>query len=257
MSLIQINNRTLFYRTGKKELNPEWPNLFWIHGAGGSHQNWLNQLVGNHGPVNVLALDLPGHGESEGPGEETISGYADWVLAFLKECPGTKWILGGHSMGGAIAIECALKDPAAMDALILAGTGARLPVDLRFLKGLQEDPNTWIERVIQFAYAPEAPRELVSGGVALMKAAPAGVVWGDFTACNGFDRSETLKEIQKPVLIICGAKDILAPPAASLFLKEQIPGASYQSIPEAGHMAMLEKPELFDQAVEDFLNHLL
>jgi pimeloyl-ACP methyl ester carboxylesterase len=252
---VTVQGRSLYYRTGKKGIDPALPNLLLIHGAGGSHQNWLNQLVGLEVPVNILALDLPGHGQSAGPGEETIAGYSGYILEFIQAWPKSRWIVGGHSMGSAIALECALNPKIPLWGLILVSTGARMPVNEKIISGLAEDPASWIKKIVRWCYPPDADSLLVEGGIALMQAAPPELIRDDFRACNAFNRENDLQAVQIPTLILCGEKDLMTPPAYSRLLNEQISGSELRLIPGAGHMPMIEKPDLFNRAVQTFISH--
>jgi pimeloyl-ACP methyl ester carboxylesterase len=69
------------------------------------------------------------------------------------------------------------------------------------------------------------------------------VLYGDFIACNNFDETARIEQIRQPVLVVCGNEDRMTPLRQSQFLAEHIPGAMLKSIPDAGHMVMLEKPQ--------------
>jgi len=75
--------------------------VVFIHGAGGSHQHWLLQVRAFRQSPSY-ALDLPGHGRSEGPGRDSIQAYGDWLVSFLDKARLDRAVLAGHSMGGGI-----------------------------------------------------------------------------------------------------------------------------------------------------------
>src|SRR5262245_48599923 len=87
------------------------PPLICVHGAGGTHQHWGNQLRDLSGIAQVYALDLPGHGRSAPPGRDRIVGYVETLLAFMDGLALTAAALVGHSMGGAVALQAALDAP--------------------------------------------------------------------------------------------------------------------------------------------------
>ena len=93
------------YMTAKWPLDPARATLVFIHGAGGSADFWQAQIEGLAGRVNTLALDLPGHGRSDGGGQDTIEGYARSVIDFIKRLDVPKPIPCGLSMGGAIVLQ--------------------------------------------------------------------------------------------------------------------------------------------------------
>ena len=107
--------------------DPGSPPLLLIHGAGGSRLHWppgIRRLTG----WRVLAIDLPGHGDSPGPGERSIEAYTGCVLEWLDEYGVERVIPAGHSMGGAIALTLALQAPDRLAGMVLVGSGARLRV---------------------------------------------------------------------------------------------------------------------------------
>jgi len=104
------------------------PTLCLIHGAGGNTLSWIRQLEGLADAARVVALDLPGHGESEGGGCRRIEDYARVVGGFISAAGLGRVVLGGHSMGGGIAQTVALEHPELLAGLVLVGTGARLRV---------------------------------------------------------------------------------------------------------------------------------
>ncbi len=227
-------------------------HLILIHGAGGSHLHWPNELRRLEG-ATVYALDLPGNGHSEGTGYQTISAYRDFVLAFMDALGLEKATLMGHSMGGAIAQDFALTYPHRLDKLILLGTGARLRVAPAILEGIHKDFEGTVRLIVDYAYAPDAPEQLKRLGVQRMAETPPDVLYGNFLACDRFDVIERLGEIGAPTLIICGTADRLTPPKYSTFLRDHIPGAQLVLVEGGGHMVALEQPEVVAQAVARFL----
>ena len=109
---IIVDGHKVFAATGGKRFDPAKPSIVFIHGAGLDHTNW--QLPARwfawHG-FNVLAPDLPGHGRSQGLHLESVPALAQWVLKLLDAEDIEKAALGGHSMGGAIALESAAAAP--------------------------------------------------------------------------------------------------------------------------------------------------
>ena len=133
--------------------------LVFVHGAGGSHLNWPPQLRRLAG-ANTYALDLPGHGQSEGQGRTSISAYADFVAAFLETLGLEKVTLVGHSMGGATALDLALRYPEGLAGLVLVGSGARLRVAPAILDGIRQDFQAAVRFNCDYAFALDAPQQL-------------------------------------------------------------------------------------------------
>ncbi len=229
----------------------EGPPLLFLHGAGGSHQHWLYQ-VRDLPRSATYALDLPGHGRSEGTGYDTIQAYGDWLVAFLETLGLERAVLVGHSMGGGIALDVALRYPHRVAGLGLVATGARLRVAPALLDGIQHDPKAAVQLICDWAYGPEAPPEMVRLGRRQMSAISPQVLYGDLVACDAFDVMGRLGEIAVPALILCGTQDRLTPPRYSAYLRDQIAGATLHLVEGAGHMVMVEKPEAVARAIADF-----
>ncbi len=229
----------------------EGPPVVLLHGAGGSHQHWLYQ-VRNLPRSATYAPDLPGHGRSEGMGYDTIQAYGDWVVAFLEALGLERAVLVGHSMGGGIALDVALRHPHRVAGLGLVATGARLRVAPAILEGILQNPEAAVQIICEWAYGPEAPQEMRRLGRRQMGTTPPQVLHGDFVACDAFDVMSRLGEIVAPTLIVCGTQDRLTPPKYSIFLRDQIAGATLHLVEGAGHMVMIEKPEAVAGAIADF-----
>ncbi|MBE0698533.1 MAG: alpha/beta fold hydrolase, partial [Anaerolineaceae bacterium] len=117
------------------EGHKDQPPIILIHGAGANHLVWpseIRRLPGQH----VLAVDLPGHGKSTGVGLQTISSIADQMVEFLAKLGFYQAVFVGHSMGGAIALELAIRHSNHVAGLGLISTGAYLGIDAGFLENL-------------------------------------------------------------------------------------------------------------------------
>lgn len=224
-----------------------------IHGAGGSHLYWpanIRRLAG----YDLYALDLPGHGRSTLPCQESILVYAESIDKWIRAAGLDQVIVVGHSMGSAIAITLALQSPLRIVGLGLLGGGARLKVNPRLLD-LMGDPDTFMEavqKITKWSFSSDAPEALTT--LAAKRLADVGprVLQNDFQVCNDFDITHRLGQISQPALVVCGQEDKMTPVQETLFLAENIPNAEFKLIPGAGHMAMLEKPDLVGSLLADF-----
>jgi pimeloyl-ACP methyl ester carboxylesterase len=239
------------------------PPVVFVHGAGGSHQHWLYQVRDLAAPLGqdlslppTYALDLPGHGRSEGVGRDSISTYGDWLVAFLDAAQLEKVVLVGHSMGGGIAQDVALRHPHRVVALCLIATGARLRVAPAILTGILQNKEAAVQLITGWAFGPEAPAEVVHLGRRQMGEVPAEVLYGDFVACDAFDVLERVGDIDIPALVLCGTQDRLTPVKYSTYLRDRIPGATLHLVEGAGHMVMIEQPQPVVRALVAFLEKL-
>jgi len=221
-----------------------------IHGAGASPMVWRLQLLHFKGG---LAVELPGH--PSGPGCSTIEDYASSVEEHIREKTLKDPVLVGHSMGGAIAITIALKN-SDLAGLVLVGTGARLRVDPNILTGIKENYDDVSKLVGRWSVSPSSD-PIIAERIAedLLNVKPE-VAYGDFIACDRFDRMNDVQKITCKTLIVVGADDRMTPVKYSQYLHEKIVNSSLVVISDAGHNVMLEKHREFNAAVEAFLDSL-
>lgn len=228
--------------------------VMFLHGAGGNSLHWLR----TEAPTGwrIIAVDLPGHGQSEGDPRNGIFQYADWVAEFIRTS-GEQPVLAGHSMGGAVAMAVALSVPELLKGLILVGTGAKLGVSPMILNLCHGNSIVAIEDLMgKVAYGPLPTWEQIRDWYRLFGQATCQAYLADFTACDTFDIRERVNEITLPTLVICGSEDRLTPLKYSQYLASQIPGARLVEIPGAGHMVMLEQADLFNLAVKEYCESL-
>ncbi|RJR35521.1 MAG: alpha/beta hydrolase [Desulfobacteraceae bacterium] len=233
------------------------PSMLFLHGAGGDAAVWDEQAAYFQGRHPVYRLDLPGHGLSKGRGEEDISAYAKCVHAAIEEAlPRRRWVVVGHSMGGAVALQLVLDHPGLLKGMVLVGTGAKLGVLPVIIKLLETDPDAFFSTIDLAAFCSNTPAEIKEISSRSIRRCPPQVTLKDFNACNRFDVRSRLHEISLPALIICGENDRLTPVKYSEFLHRNIPASTLVLIPEAAHMAMAEQPVLFNQSLENFLRSI-
>lgn len=223
--------------------------LVCIHGAGGTHQHWGEQLRGLSDTLPVFALDLPGHGRSPGPGRTRIAEYSAVLLATLDALGLDQVILAGHSMGGAVALWTAITAPERVAGLVLVGTGARLHIMAAILDGLEQNPVLAVRMIVERVYDQYTILSVQAAGEAGFLQVDPVVFQGDLMACDNFDIRQRLGEIHAPTLVVCGETDQMTPVRFSLFLSEQIANAELVQVPRAGHMVIIEQPAAFNEAL--------
>lgn len=247
--------RIYFAERGPSSASYLSPILF-IHGAGGSHQVWLQQLRALGRRRKAIAVDLPGHGDSEGSGADRIEVYRDVVKEFITALGLNRTVMVGHSMGGAIIQSIALAYPGLLAAIVLVGTGARLRVQPQIFAGLQDNARRTVELMSKWGRATGAQAELLMQDAEAMLRTLVSVIEADLRACDAFDLMEQVKAITLPTLVICGTDDLMTPPKYAEYLHRQINRSQLTLIPAAGHMVMLEKPDEVSEDIETFLDRL-
>ncbi len=253
MPKVSVKGEEIYYQHHKGE--PGRPPLVLVHGAGGNFMHWPGRLRRLPG-YEVYALDLPGHGKSGGQGRSSVAEYAAVIHGFTDGLGLPSFVLGGHSMGGAITLEFALCWPERLAGILLVGTGAKLRVAPQILDGILSDFQGTTELVTQWAHGKDTPPDMLREYTRRLREVPAQVIHGDYAACDVFDRRVDVPRITVPALIICGTADRMTPPKFSQWLSEQLPSSRLTWVPEAGHMVMLEQPEAVAKAVAAFMERL-
>jgi surfactin synthase thioesterase subunit len=185
----------------------------------------MPQLEGLADVARVVAPDLPGHGQSGGEPPRSIEESTTFVAGFLDALSVRDVVIGGHSMGGAVAQQFALTYPERVDGLVLVGTGARLRVLPRLLDLLATDYAEGVSLLMQMAVGSATPAALKASLHRLTAANPQRVVLGDLRACDVFDVMARIGTVRAPTLAICGEEDQLTPPRYSRFFGDRIAGS--------------------------------
>ena len=241
---------------GKWPLNAAQSTLVFIHSSGGSAQFWSAQLEGLLEKANLLAVDLPGHGDSQSDGQNTVAGYAAAIIQFLDDIEPPDPIPCGLSLGGAITQQLLLDHPDRFSAGILIGTGAKLRVLPTIFEAIRKDYDGFVDMLCQLSSSEKSdPAQIQPFRDDLNRCSP-DVSYGDFQACDQFDVMARLGDIRVPVLVISAEADKLTPPKFADYLESAIPHAARAHITDAGHIAPLEKPRAVNQAIVDFLDNI-
>lgn len=228
------------------------PSAIFIHGAGGSHLSFPSSLR-QLDSIQPILIDLPGHGASAGAGRETIADYALDLVALMDTLAIDAATIIGHSMGGAIAQVLALEQRARARALVLAGSGARLPVNPALITGAVAESQNTINSMTRWMWSRSAPATVVGRTAEIMRATAPAVFQGDLIACDNFDVRGRLRDISAPTLILAGETDKMTPLSLSQELNAGIPDSDLRIIPNAGHMLQLEQPALTANLIDRWL----
>ena len=112
------------------EIEEKKPTLLLMHGSGLSHIVWsLHEQFYTSQGFNVLSVDLPGHGDSDGPALKSINEISDWVKELMKVSKITKISFVGHSQGCLVGIDFASRYPDLIEKLVLVAGSYQLPVN--------------------------------------------------------------------------------------------------------------------------------
>lgn len=253
MPPVVVEGRKIAYQANPGSFDPDRLAIILIHGSGGDRDDWHYQLDGSGiSGHTVIAIELPGHGLSDRPGETDVARYAHWVEGFVESLNLTKVMIVGCSLGSAITQTMALNPKPWLKAIGLVGAGARLRVLPELLRSLLEEPNKALEDLAGYCLSKSASEEQrLALRQKFLKTDPL-LVHGDLSACDGFDVIKQVGAIKIPTLIVVGANDFLTPVKYSKFLNEAIHGSELTVIDNAGHLVMMEQPQAFNSALGSF-----
>ncbi len=242
------------YLTGNWPLDRHKSTIVFIHGVGGSGLFWRLQIDSLTPQVNTLAIDLPGHGQSDGEGMDAIEDYAYSVIDLITTINVPNPIPCGISMGGAITLQILINHPDSIKAGILINTGAKLKVAPVIFDTLANSFSEYLEMMGQLVAAENTDKKKIKLFKEDTAKCKPEVILRDFQACHNFDVMQQLESIPLPVLVVSAEDDQMTPPKYGDYLVNAMPYASGVHIPDAGHILPWEKPENFNAAIAEFIN---
>lgn len=249
----QLDGSRAFAATGGGEFAPGRPTVVFVHGAGLDHTVWALQTryFANRG-YNALAVDLPGHGRSEGPVLGSIGAMADWLNGFLDPLKRGPTALIGHSMGALVALDCAARYADAVQSLALLGVCVPMQVGKPLLEAARDDVPAAIAMMIAWSHSkgaqlggnPTPGLWMTGAATRLLADAGDGVLFAGLSACHAYgDGISRATQIAGPALVVSGGLDRMTPPRQAEALIEALPDRQNVVIGECGHMMMAEQPD--------------
>ncbi len=240
-----------------------------LHGIGGGRSIWADAASGStralaQAGCRVVAVDLPGYGDSVSAGPPTLTGMVDSLLELQAHLAPRRTVWLGHSMGGMVAQELVALHPACAQALVLTCTSPAFgkadgawqakfvaerlaPLDAGLgMVGMAQ-------KLVPGMLSPQARAGAEAVAVEVMSRVPEATYRTALKAIAAFDRRSNLPNITQPSLCLAGEHDRTAPPEVMQRMAGLIPGAHYAVVPGAGHIANIEQPAAFNQAVLQFL----
>jgi pimeloyl-ACP methyl ester carboxylesterase len=250
---LTVNGSKAYAYTGGKTFDAKRPTVIFVHGAQCDHSVWILQsrYLAHHG-YGVLALDLPGHGRSQGPALASVGELADLVTA-VQDAAGVKQAaIVGHSMGSLIALECAARHPDRVAKIALLATAYPMKVSAELLDATKNNEplaldmvNIWSHSA--YAQYPNNPGPgfwVIGENLRLMQRQKPGVMHVDFTACNAYaGGAEAAAKVRCPALFLLARRDAMTPMRAAQDFAKSIKGAQLVVINGSGHNMMGEKPD--------------
>jgi 3-oxoadipate enol-lactonase len=256
MKTAKVNGTELNYGIHGKQ-GSTW--LILSHSLACSTRMWDPQVAAFKDRYCILNYDMRGHGKSAAPaGPYTLEMLADDVLGLMKHLGIERAKYVGLSIGGMIGQHLALKEPQRFEKMVLADTGhTQTPETLKQweerlriaqTQGMKPLVAGTMERWFTPAFREKPEAKKIADIVA---STPVNGYVGCGQAIMKLNTTGRLKDIRLPVLAITGESDAAA--GGTRYIGEHIPGAKFVSIAQASHIANIEQPEKFNQALREFL----
>ena len=260
---LTVDGARAFAATGGRTFDPSLPVTVFVHGAAFDHTVWKLQAryFAWHGG-SVLAVDLPGHGRSEGPPRSSIPAMADWLAALMDAAGVGQAALVGHSMGALVALEAAARHGGRVRRLALLGAAAAIPVNDLLLDSAAANDRHALELLTGWGYGRRAHYGghrmpgiwMCGGGLRTLEQAAPGVLHTDLAATDGYEGGEAAAAaLACPALVVIGERDLMTPAKRGHALAGLMAAASTVVIPRAGHIMLDEAPDETLDALRDFL----
>jgi 3-oxoadipate enol-lactonase len=245
----------------------EGPTVVLLHGFPFSSAQWEPQLASPPDGWRLVAPDLRGFGASSAsPGNEpyTMSGMAHDVARLLDELEIGRAVICGLSMGGYVAfafwrayrertIGMVLCDTRATPDTDTARAGRVELAERVAREGAAAVRDAMLPKLLSPGTVRQRP-DVVERVRAMMDVAPADALRHALLGMAERPDSEPLlRMIEVPTLVIVGEDDAITPPGEVALMARGIRGSQYEPIPDAGHLPNLERPELFDRVLHNFL----
>jgi pimeloyl-ACP methyl ester carboxylesterase len=239
--------------------------LVLLHAFPLSSAMWLAQREGLAAKFRVLTPDLRGFGGSAlGTDEPSVDAMADDVAALLDDRGIDRAIIGGHSMGGYVALAFCRRHPDRVLGAVLADTKATADTDeardarLRTAERLEADGTVEVllADLLPRLVGPTTmrTRALVYGRVRglVQSAPPQAAAWAQRAMAARPDSLDALAGFRPPVLVLHGTEDAIITEDDARTMAQALPNAELIVIPGAGHLTAVEQPQLFNDAVTEF-----
>jgi pimeloyl-ACP methyl ester carboxylesterase len=249
---LRVDGKRVFASTGGRDFDPALPAAVFIHGAGMDHTVWALQTRSfAHRGRGVLALDLPGHGRSEGPSLPSIEAMGAWVLAVLEAAGAGHARVAGHSMGSLVALEAAAQGASRIEGLALLGFAPEIPVHPDLLAAARAGTHAAIEMMVAWSFGARtrfgstlAPGLWLTGeAMRLLERAPVLSLAGDLAACDAYrGAARAAADLRCPTLFLVGEEDRMTPAAKAAAFAQRVAGAEVVRLAGVGHMMPIEDP---------------
>ena len=256
--IFQIENKIVHASDAGQGIDKSRDTIVFLHGSGLTHIVWsLTEQFFSNKKYNVLSLDLPGHGNSEGPCLDSIEKIANWLEKIFIELNLDKIIIVGHSQGCLEALEYSYKYKSRLKKIVFIGGSYRMPVNNDLINLALNGDSDAVKLMMKWSY--ESSKKFIGGNpierIIQSSKDISEILAVDLIACNNYSKgSEAAKTIECPTMLIFGELDKMVNLEAGKKFANLIKDSTTYIINGSGHMIMIEKAFEMREKILEFLN---
>ena len=255
--IFQLENKNIHASDSGQGIDTNKDTIVFLHGSGLSHIVWsLAEQFFSSKNYNVLSIDLPGHGNSDGPCLDSIEKIADWMEKVFDKLKLKNLILVGHSQGCLEILEYSSRYKERLKKLVFVGGSNKMPVHPDLIELAQSGNSDAVKLMMKWGY--EGSKKFIGGNpVEKIIQSPrdiSEILAVDLNACNNYSNgSEAAKVIDLPSMLIFGELDKMVNLEAGKKFSNLIKNSTTHVIKGCGHMIMIEKAFEMREKILEFL----
>ena len=255
--IIEIENKSVHASDAGQSVDNSKDTIVFLHGSGLSHIVWsLTEQFFSSKNFNVLSIDLPGHGNSEGPCLDSIEKITDWLEKVFEKLNLKNLILVGHSQGCLEAIEYSFKYKKRLKKMVLISGSYRMPVNKDLIDLASNGDSDAVKLMMKWGY--EGSKKFIGGNpIERIIQSPrdiSEILAVDLIACNNYaNGSKAAQSISCPIMLVFGELDKMVNLEAGKKFANLVKNSTTHIIPGCGHMIMIEKAFEMREKVLEFL----
>ena len=255
---ITIQNKSVYASDAGQGIENSKDTIVFLHGSGLSHIVWsLTEQFFSNKKFNVLSIDLPGHGNSEGPCLDSIEKIADWLEKVFEELKLKNIILIGHSQGCLEALEYSFKYKDRLKKVVFVGGSYRMPVNKDLIDLAVEGNSDAVKLMMKWGF--EGSKKFIGGNpvekIILSSRDISEILAVDLIACNNYQNgSDAAKALNCPAMFVFGELDKMANLESGKKFANLVKNSTTHIIIGSGHMIMIEKAFEMREKILEFLN---
>ena len=256
--IIKIENKSVYASDAGQGIDNSKDTIVFLHGSGLSHIVWsLTEQFFSNKKYNVLSIDLPGHGNSEGPCLDSIEKIANWLEKVFSELKLNNIILVGHSQGCLEILEYSFKYKNRLKKIVFVGGSYQMPVNKDLIDLASNGDTDAVKLMMKWGY--EGSKKFIGGNpVKRIIQSPrdiSEILAIDLIASNNYQNGlNAAKAISCPTLLILGELDKMVNSEIGKKFSNLLKNSSTHIINGSGHMIMIEKAFEMREKILEFLN---